>query len=145
MWILCLVSLDFVWIFRLAHGCVLLYGETNPRAQFGICNVSLYLSTLSSLFISSLLHPLLSLFLFFCKGVKLRKMGASALCTVDDASCFRMIRLGPKTSVYELNATVSAVTSCDVTNRATTLDGFNKARLLASRGCVRFARRPSLQ
>ena len=39
---------------------------------------------------------------------------------------------------------VSSVTGCDVTNCATTLHGFNKARLLASRGCVRFARRPSL-
>ena len=43
-------------------------------------------------------------------------MGASALCTVDDANCFHDIRLGPKTSVYDMSVTVvSTATGCDVT------------------------------
>ena len=43
-------------------------------------------------------------------------MGASALCTIDDASYFLVIRLGPKTSVCEKNVTVmSTVSGCDVT------------------------------
>ena len=43
-------------------------------------------------------------------------MGASALCTVDDANCFHMIRLELKTSVYEKHVSVkSTVTGCDVT------------------------------
>ena len=51
-----------------------------------------------------------------CKSGKLHKMGASALCTVDDANCFHMIRLELKTSVYEMNVTVvSTLTGCDVT------------------------------
>ena len=51
----------------------------------------------------------------------------SALCTMDDASCFFVIRLGPKTSECEKNvAVVSTVTGCNVTNCATTLHGFNK-------------------
>ena len=55
------------------------------------------------------------------------QMCKSALCTMDDASYFLVIRLWPKTSVYEKNVTVvSTVTSCDVTNCATTLHGFNK-------------------
>ena len=38
-----------------------------------------------------------------------------------------MIRLGPKTSECEKNVIfVSTATSCDVTNCATTLHGFNK-------------------
>ena len=46
---------------------------------------------------------------------------------MDDASCFLVIRLGPKTSECEKNVTVvSTVTGCDVTNCATTLHGFNK-------------------
>ena len=46
---------------------------------------------------------------------------------MDDASCFLVIRLRPKTSVHEKNVTVvSTVTGCDVTNCATTLHGFNK-------------------
>ena len=50
-----------------------------------------------------------------------------ALCTMDDASCFLDIRLGPKTSVYEKHVSVkSTVASCDVTYCATTLQGFNK-------------------
>ena len=50
-----------------------------------------------------------------------------ALCTVDDTCCFHDIRLGPKTSVCEMNVNVvSTVTGCDVTNCATTLHGFNK-------------------
>ena len=49
------------------------------------------------------------------------------LCTMDDASYFLVIRLGPKTSECEKNVTVvSSVTGCDVTNCATTLHGFNK-------------------
>ena len=43
-------------------------------------------------------------------------MGASALCTVDDANCFHDIRLGPKTSVYDMSVTVvSIATGCGVT------------------------------
>ena len=43
-----------------------------------------------------------------------------ALCAVDDASFFHVIRLGPKTSVYEKHISVkSTVTGCDVTNCAT--------------------------
>ena len=52
---------------------------------------------------------------------------------VQNALCTRMrivfssIRLGPKTSMYEMNVTVvSTVTGCDVTYCATTLQGFNK-------------------
>ena len=46
---------------------------------------------------------------------------------MDDASFFLVIRLGPKTSVYQKNVTVvCAVTGCDVTNNATTLHGLNK-------------------
>ena len=52
-----------------------------------------------------------------CKSGQLHKTGASALCTVDDASCFHMIRLELKTSVNDMNVTVmSTVTGCDVTN-----------------------------
>ena len=45
-----------------------------------------------------------------------------------DVSCFHDIRHGPKTSVYhEKHVSVkSTVTGCDVTNCATTLQGFNK-------------------
>ena len=54
-------------------------------------------------------------------------MGVSALCTVDDASCFYMIRLELKTSVYEMNVTVvSTVTGCDVTTAQQHYMGFNK-------------------
>ena len=46
---------------------------------------------------------------------------------MDDASCFLTIRLRPKTSVCEKHVSVkSTVTGCDVTNCATTLQGFNK-------------------
>ena len=46
---------------------------------------------------------------------------------MDDASCFLVIRLGPKRSECEKNVTVvSTVTSCGVTNCAATLHGFNK-------------------
>ena len=66
-----------------------------------------------------------------------------ALCTLDDGSYFIVIRLGPKTSECEKNVTVvSTVTGGDVTNCATTVHGFNEHA--SSRGCVRFARRPSL-
>ena len=55
------------------------------------------------------------------------KTCSSALCTLDDASYFLVIRLGPKTSECEKNVTVaSTATGCDVTNCATTLHGFNK-------------------
>ena len=52
---------------------------------------------------------------------------SSALCTLDDASYFLVIRLGPMTSECEKNVIVmSTVTSCEVSNCATTLHGFNK-------------------
>ena len=55
------------------------------------------------------------------------KTCASALCTMDDANCFHMIRLELKTSVNDMNVSVkSIVTCCDVTCCATTLQGFNK-------------------
>ena len=54
-----------------------------------------------------------------CKNGKPRKTCKCALCTVDDASCFLAIRLGPKTSVYEKHVSVkSTVAGCDVTNCA---------------------------
>ena len=63
----------------------------------------------------------------FCKSGKQHKTCSSALCTMDDASYFLMIRLGPKTSECEKNVTVvSTVTGCDVTNCAATLHGLNK-------------------
>ena len=62
-----------------------------------------------------------------CKSGKQHKSCSSALCTMDDASSFLVIRLGPKTSECEKNVTVvSTVTGCDVTKCATTLHGFNK-------------------
>ena len=67
------------------------------------------------------------LFVFFCKSGKQHKTCSNALCTMDDASYFLVIRLGPKTSECEKNVTVvSTVTGCDVTNCATTSHGFNK-------------------
>ena len=43
---------------------------------------------------------------------------------MDDASCFLVIRRGPKTSECEKNVSlVPTVTGCDVTNCATTLHG----------------------
>ena len=64
---------------------------------------------------------------FSCKSGKPRKTDASALCTVDDTCCFHVIRLGPKTSVHEKHVSaMSTVTSCDMTNCATTLQVFNK-------------------
>ena len=64
---------------------------------------------------------------FICKSGKQHKSCSSALCTMDDASFFLVIRLGPKTSESENNVTVvSTVTGCDVTDCATTLHGFNK-------------------
>ena len=46
---------------------------------------------------------------------------------MDDTCYFHVIRLGANTSVYEKNVTVvSTVSGCDVTNCATTLQGFNK-------------------
>ena len=54
-------------------------------------------------------------------------MFSSALCKTDDASCFLVIRLGPKTSECGNNVIVkSTVRGCEVTNCATTLHGFNK-------------------
>ena len=65
--------------------------------------------------------------LFSCKSGKQHKTCSSALCTMDDASYFLVIRLGPKTSECDKNVTVvTTVTSCDVTNCATTLHGFNR-------------------
>ena len=62
-----------------------------------------------------------------CKSGKLQRMCKSALCTMDDTCCFHVIRLGPKTSVYEKHVSVkSTVTGCDVAYCATTLQGFNK-------------------
>ena len=53
----------------------------------------------------------------FCKSGKQLKTCLSALCTMDDASYFPVIRLGPMTSKYEKNVTVvSTVTGFDVTN-----------------------------
>ena len=46
---------------------------------------------------------------------------------MDDTCCFHDIRLGPKTSVYHVKViVVSTASGCDVTNCATTLQGFNK-------------------
>ena len=57
----------------------------------------------------------------FSKCGKQHKTCASALCAVDDASYVLVIRLGPKMSVNDMNVSVkSTVTSCDVTNCATT-------------------------
>ena len=62
-----------------------------------------------------------------CKSGKRHQMCLNALCTMDDASYFLVVRLGPKTSQCEKNVIVmSTVTSCGVTNCATTLHGFNK-------------------
>ena len=67
------------------------------------------------------------MFFSFCKSGKPRRTCKCALCTVDDTCGFHVIRLGPKTSVHERHVSVqSAVTSCGVTNCATTLQGFNK-------------------
>ena len=55
-----------------------------------------------------------------------------------------MIRLKLQTSVYEMIVNVvSTVTGCYCDHCATTFTRVQQARLLASRGCVRFARRPS--
>ena len=57
-------------------------------------------------------------------------MCSSALCTMDDASYFLVIRLEPKTSECEKTVTVVCTgTGCDVTNCATTLHGFNKHKM----------------
>ena len=65
-----------------------------------------------------------------CKTGKQHKTCKSALCTVDDASCILVIRLGPKTSECEKNViVVSTATGCDVTYCATTLHGFNKHKV----------------
>ena len=78
-----------------------------------------------------------------CKSGKHRKTCSCALCTVDDSCCFHDVRLGPKTSVYHMKVIlVSAVTGCDVTHCATTLQGFNKhassrrEAVSDSRGCI---------
>ena len=71
--------------------------------------------------------PVKQLFHANCKTGKPRKTCKCALCTVDDASCFLTIRLGPKTSECEKHVSVKfSVTGCDVTYYATTLQGFNK-------------------
>ena len=80
----------------------------------------------------------------FCKSGKQHKTFSSALCTMDDASYFLVIRLGPKTSQCEKNVTVvSTVTGCDVTNCATTVHGFNK-QASSRREAVSDSRGPSL-
>ena len=69
-------------------------------------------------------------------SVSQRKTGASALCTVDDANCFHMIRLELKTSECEKNVTVVfTVTGCDVCKDNTSKDplshcshGFRESR-----------------
>ena len=62
-----------------------------------------------------------------CKSGKQHKSCSSVLCTMDDANCFLVIRLGPKTSECEKKVTVvSTVTGCEVTNCATTSHGSNK-------------------
>ena len=67
------------------------------------------------------------LFVCLCKSGKLHRKCTSALCKMDDASCFLVIRLGPKTSECEKNViVVSTATSCDVTICATTSQGFIK-------------------
>ena len=49
---------------------------------------------------------------------------------MDDTCCFHVIRLGPKKSVYHMKViVVSTAAGCDVTNFATTLQGFNKHSL----------------
>ena len=59
-----------------------------------------------------------SFFSFFARMGNHAKRVKCALCTVDDASCFHRIRLGPKTFVYEKHDSVkSTETGCDVTNR----------------------------
>ena len=66
------------------------------------------------------------------------------LCTVDDTCCFHVIRLGPRTSVHEKHVRVkSTVTGCDVTNCATTLQGFNKQRVSTLFGERKGLRYPS--
>ena len=60
-----------------------------------------------------------------CKSGKQHRSCSYAVCTMDDASYFLVIRLGPKTSECKKNVTVvSTVTGCDVTNCATTSHGF---------------------
>ena len=62
-----------------------------------------------------------------CKSGKRRKTGASALCTMDDESCFLCDPTWPQdVCVSRENHVVSTATSCDVTYCATTLQGFNK-------------------
>ena len=55
------------------------------------------------------------------------KTCSSALCTMDDTSYFLVIRLGPKTSECEKSVIVmSTVPGCEVSNGATSLNGFKK-------------------
>ena len=77
--------------------------------------------------LGDVLNILRSFVLRLCKSGKQHKTCSSALCTVDDASYFLVIRLDPSTSECEKNVTVvSTVIGFDVTNCATTLHGFNK-------------------
>ena len=79
-----------------------------------------------------------------CKSGKQHKMGTSALCTMDE-NCFLCDpTLAQDVCVWdECHCQVYCNKLwCD--HCATTLQGFNKPRFLASRGCVRFVRRPSL-
>ena len=63
-----------------------------------------------------------------CKSGKRQTMCKCALCTVGDSSCFHDIGLGPRRlSVRSMSVSIkSAVTGCDVTYCATTLQGFNR-------------------
>ena len=75
--------------------------------------------------------------LFLCKSGKLHKTGASALCTVDDASWFHIIRLRPKTSVYEKHVSVkSTVAGCDVTTAQQHCKGSTSILLLFFTACM---------
>ena len=72
-------------------------------------------------------------------------MCSSAMCAMDDANHFLVIRLGPKTSGCEMYVIVkSTVTGCEVSNCAATLHGFNKyassrrEAVSSSRGVPRF-------
>ena len=62
-----------------------------------------------------------------CKSWMCHKSRSRVSCTMDDAGCFHVIRLGPKKSECVMNFIVkSTVASCEVSNYATTFHGFNK-------------------
>ena len=60
---------------------------------------------------------------------------------MGDANCFLVIRLELKTSVNDMNVIVVSTVTGQLCNNITRVQ---QARLLASQGCVRFARRPPL-